>query len=129
MKTPDEIDAIISAKVDAELPRPVGGFENDDDAYEWQSKKEERFMELARDFSDDSDNTFSVNFSRGDQIAEAAATFTTLSQAVEFAVNEAKSYADHVDFKNGVFEVWKHTTSYSSFGEDHLLFAAYPVGK
>ena len=45
MTTSEQNDAI-RAQVDAELPRPVGGFENSDDEQRWRDAQEARFFEL-----------------------------------------------------------------------------------
>jgi hypothetical protein len=55
-------------------------------------------------------NTFSVNFSRGEQVCEPAETFSNLGEAVAFAKREAASYKSHPDFVGGFFEVWEKGT-------------------
>lgn len=46
--TPDELNDTLRAQVDAELPRPKGGFETDDQEQDWKEAQETRFMELIR---------------------------------------------------------------------------------
>ena len=46
MKTTDEQTDAIRAQVDAELPRPAGGFENPGDEDQWKAKQEARFFRL-----------------------------------------------------------------------------------
>ena len=50
MKTPQEIEAIISEKVNKEFPKPLGGFETELEYIDWKLKQEERFAELCRDY-------------------------------------------------------------------------------
>jgi hypothetical protein len=49
-KTPQEIEAIISEKVNKEFPKPLGGFETELEYIDWKLKQEERFAELCRDY-------------------------------------------------------------------------------
>lgn len=46
-QTPDKQNDAIRAQVDAELPRPRGGFENEEDEIKWKAAQEKRFLELA----------------------------------------------------------------------------------
>ena len=74
-------------------------------------------------------NTFSVNFSRGEQVCESAGTFSNLKEAVSFAKREAKSYKGHPDFIGGFFEVWEHGSPESRYGEDHFMHDAIFVSR
>ena len=47
MKNTDEQNDAIRAQVDAEMPRPLGGFEREDDEDAHRAKHERRFVELA----------------------------------------------------------------------------------
>ena len=76
---------------------------------------------------DNSKNTFTVNFSRGDQQCDPAGKFQTLDEAILFAQKEAASWAGHPDFKGGLFEVWEHGTPESQYGNDHFRDSVYPV--
>jgi len=102
------------------MPKPEEGFETMQDEADWKQAQEDRFVELCKAYVSNSDNTFTVNFRRGEQECEPAGTFSSLDQAVEFAKKEAASYAFHPDFRGGFFDVWEHGTPYSSFGEDHF---------
>lgn len=44
--TIDEQNDAIRAQVDAELPRPPGGFENSEAEADWREAQELRFMQL-----------------------------------------------------------------------------------
>lgn len=44
--TPEEQNDLIRAQVDAEIPRPIGGFETEEERDAWQAQHEARFMEL-----------------------------------------------------------------------------------
>jgi hypothetical protein len=79
----------------------------------------DEFIEQVNRLNND-DNTFTVNFRRGEQECEPTGTFSSLEQAIKFAKKEAADYAFHPDFRGGFFDVWEHGTPDSFFGEDHF---------
>lgn len=48
-QTPDEQNAAIGAQVDAEMPRPLGGFRYDTDEERWREARDARFQQLMRE--------------------------------------------------------------------------------
>ena len=52
MKTIDEMNDEIRARVNEELPRPAGGFETSEAEEAWRDAHEKRFLELCRESAD-----------------------------------------------------------------------------
>jgi hypothetical protein len=48
--TPEEIEDMLNEQVERELPWPGNGFESDEEAVEYQTQREDRFVELCQKF-------------------------------------------------------------------------------